>query len=239
MFGHICGSGDCEMKDRRAFAVATLVLLACSAIWALIRRCGRGTLEPDQFKLKITQAARMRWRKASEVTHDGQGAAWAHRSVHFVRGEEETVLWHKDATITLLRDHGPLAFVDFIELEQWLRQSSRDPETDGMAGESAYLQEVERFVMRHGYYLRLREAAAADRAFLLAVTAFHETAYAAREEPVVVGALTLEAFMRYQKDRNAGLRFLAGQVNEFSREQLAELGNSDQSERLCREKCHH
>jgi hypothetical protein len=194
---------------------AILVLLGCAVIWAAIRRYRGHERETDPIKLRMRQAAKMKWKQTAEITENGQGAAWTQRSVRFVRGKEEAVLWYKDATITLVRDYAPPTFDDFIELEQWIKRNPRDTEVDAATGERLYLREIERFVIRHGHLSPLLEATATDKAFFMAVATFHKAGYMAREAPEVVAALTLDALVRYEKDRNAALRFLTSLENDF------------------------
>lgn len=189
-------------------AYAILVLLFGAAIWAAIRWYRSRERETDPIKLKMRQAAKLKWEQTAEVTEDGQGAAWTQRSVRFARGKEEAVLWHKDATITLVRDYAPPTFDDFIELEQWLKKNPRDAEADSATGEKLYLREIERFVIRHGHFEPLLGATATDKDFFMVVATFQKAGYLAKEAPVIVAALTLDALMRYEKDRNAALRFL-------------------------------
>ena len=146
------------------------------------------------------------------------------RSVRFVRGKEEAVLWYKDSTITLVRDYAPPTFDDFIELEQWIKKNPSGSELDAVTGERLYLREIERFVIRHGHFLPLLEAATSDKAFFIAVATFQKAGYVAREDSVVVAALTLEALMRYDEDRNAALRFLTGLENDFRRKPPTDSG---------------
>ena len=87
---------------------------------------GGVTSKPNPIKLRVQQAARLKWEKISEITEDGQDVVWSQRSVRFVRGKEEAILWHKDATVTLVRDYAPPTLDDFVELEQWYKK--RTPE---------------------------------------------------------------------------------------------------------------
>jgi len=178
-------------------AYAILVLLACAAIWAVIRWYRIREREVDPIKSRMRQAAKLKWKKIAEVTQDGQGAAWTQRSVRFVRGKEEAVLWYKDATITLVRDYAPPTFEDFIELEQWIKKNPRDTEVDAATGERLYLREIEKFVTRHGHFSPLLEATATDKAFFMALATFHKLGYAVREAPEIVAALTLDALLRF------------------------------------------
>jgi hypothetical protein len=196
---------------------ALLFLLAGAAIWGAIRWYRGHERETDPIKLRMRQAAKMKWEQTAEVEEDGQGAVWTQRSVRFLRGKEEAVLWYKDATVTLVRDYAPPTFDDFIELEQWIKKNPRDAEVDAATGERLYLREIERFVIRHGHFSPLLEATATHKDFFIAVATFHKAGYLAREAPEVVAALTLDALVRYEKDRNAAFRFLTGLENDFRR----------------------
>jgi hypothetical protein len=80
-----------------------LPLLVGFIIWTAIRWYRSGERETDPIKLRIRQAAKLKWQQTAEIEADGQGASWARRSMHFVRGKEEAVLWHKGTTVTLVR----------------------------------------------------------------------------------------------------------------------------------------
>jgi hypothetical protein len=84
----------------------------------------------------------MNWRPISEVEEDGQVRPWTQRSVRFERGRDLAILWHKDATIALIRHQPTLPFDDFVELEQWIKKNPRDPEIeDSATGERLYPQD--------------------------------------------------------------------------------------------------
>ncbi len=194
---------------------AALLVLLIIAIFGVVwyRKRNRGI---DPIKLLLRQAAKLNWRKTAEIKEDGQGAAWAQRSIHFARGKEEAVLWLKNADITLIRDYAPPPnFEDFVELEQWIKENPRETDADHATGEKLYLRRLERFVTRQGYFSRLLEASATDKPFFMALYAFHKTGYAIGETPEVVAALTLDALIRYGKNRDEGLRFLARLENDF------------------------
>lgn len=187
-----------------------LAFLACGAILAAIVWFRGRRRDTDPFESKIRQATKLKWKKTAEITKDGEGASWARRSVRFVRGKEEAVLWHKDATVILVRDHAPPTFDDFIELERWIESNPRDPDADTVTGEILYLRKIERFVTRAGYFEPLLEARATDKGFFALESLLHKVGYAASEDAEVLAALTLDALIRYQKDRNTGLRWLSG-----------------------------
>jgi hypothetical protein len=136
---------------------AIIIFVACITIWAAIRWYRRRERIADPIKVRMRQAAKMKWTETARVTEDGQGALWTQRSVRFVRGKEEAVLWYKDATVTLVRDYAPPTFDDFVELERWVQKSPRDAEADAATGERLYLREIERFVIRHGHFSTLVE----------------------------------------------------------------------------------
>ena len=93
-------------------------LFACSAVWLAIRRYRSRQRGSDPYKSRIRQAAKFGWKQIAEVPEDGFGAAWTQRSIRFARRDEEAVLWHKDATITLVREDAPFNFDDFSRLEE-------------------------------------------------------------------------------------------------------------------------
>ena len=195
-------------------AYAILVLLSI-AIWVAIRWDRRRERGIDPIRSRVRQAAKLKWEQTAQVIEDGQSAPWTHRSVRFARGKEEAVLWHKDATITLVRDYAPPTFDDFVELEEWIKRNPRNAELDAAAGERSYLRDIERFVIRHGYFTPLLEATTTDKSFFTAVTTFHKAGYMAQEATEVVAAVTLDALVRYGKDRSAALRFLAASEQDF------------------------
>jgi hypothetical protein len=92
-------------------------------------------------------SGQLKWKQTAEITENGQGAEWTKRSVRFVRGKEEAVLWHKDATVTLVRLYVPLDFDDFIELEEFITKHPREPDLDDATSERKYLQEMELFLL--------------------------------------------------------------------------------------------
>ena len=194
-----------------------IALLACGVSWVAIRWYRGRERESDPYKSKIRQAAKLGWKQTAEVMEDGFGASWTQRSVRFVRGKEEAVLWYKDTTITLVRDYAPATFDDFIELEKWIKKNPRDAEIDTATGERLYLLETERFVTRHGHSMSFLEAQATDEAFFMAVYKLHKAGYDAQENPLLIAGLMLEALL-YQKDRDKALRFLSGFANDVKRE---------------------
>jgi hypothetical protein len=157
---------------------AIFVLLACVAIGAAIYWYRGHQRDTDPIKLRMRQAAKLKWKKAAEITEDGQGAEWTKRSVRFIRGKEETVLWHKDATITLVRPYVSLDFDDFIELEEFIANYPREPDLDDATGERKYFQEMELFFVRHGYRDDILHIQATDYAFLVAFGNLFKAGYA-------------------------------------------------------------
>jgi hypothetical protein len=162
------------------------------------------------IKLRMREAAKLKWEKTIEVVPDEHSPTWTQRSTVFTRGKEEAILWRKDATITLVRDYAPPTFDDFVSLEEWIKKNPRDREVDDATGERLYLREIERFVIRNGHFRLLLEATATDQDFFYATYKLQKTGYAAQQDPVVVAALILEALTRYQEDQDAALRLLRG-----------------------------
>lgn len=155
----------------------------------------------DPIEILVRQAATLKWIQTAKVEKDGDGAAWTQRSIRFARGKEEAIVWNKDATITLVRVHAPPTFESFLELEDWIA-SNPNINDDDPNPEIIYLREIDKFVIRHGYFMPLLEAEGTDEKFFTAVSKFHKAGYAARESPKVVAAITLDALMHYEKDRN-------------------------------------
>jgi hypothetical protein len=203
--------------DSFAFALAGLILTGAFA-WAALRWYRSRDSETDPVKLRMRQAARLRWRQASEIETDGQPTSWARRSVRFVRGKEEAVLWHKDATVTLVRLDAPIDFEDFVELEEFIAKHPRDPDLDNATGELKYLREIDLFVARHGYRDDLLHIQATDYAFLVAFGKYYKAGYAAGVESVVVAALLLDVVKIYDKDRDRerSLRWLTSTTEDFN-----------------------
>ena len=124
------------------FLNASLVLLLCAAILAVTTFWYRQR-ETDLFKLKVGQAKKLKWKKAVEVSSDGEEAPFTKRSVRFTRGREEAVLWHSDMKVSLVRLDVPFEFDDFLELEEFLAAHPREADLDNATGETKYLREIE------------------------------------------------------------------------------------------------
>lgn len=167
--------------------------------------------------LRMKQAAKLKWKQTFEIEEDGYGATWAKRSVGFVRGKEEAVLWHKDATITLVRLHASLDFDDFIELEEFIAKHPREADLDDATDEIRYLREMELFVIRHGYRDDLMHIQATDYDFLVAFGKLFKAGLAAGEDAVVVAALVLHVIQFYEQDRERSLRWLTKTTEDFNR----------------------
>lgn len=198
------------------FEYTIVALLALASIGGVLYWYGFSGRKTDAVMFRMKQAAKLKWKKVAEIKSDDHTPAWTQRSVVFARGKEEAVLWYKDATVTLVRDYAPSTFDDFIELEEWLIKNPRDSEVDAATGERLYLRQIERFVIRNGHFSSLLEATATDKSFFNAVYALQKTGYAVEEDPIVVAALMLEGLMRYQKSREAGLRFLIGLAKDIA-----------------------
>lgn len=191
-----------------------VALFVCSAIWLAIRRHRSSRRESDPYKSKIRQAAKFGWKQTAEVPEDGFGAVWTQSSMRFVRGNEEAVLWHKDATITLVRVDAPFNFDDFVEIEKWIKANPSAAEADTATEEELYIREIEKFVVRHGHYMSFLEARAFDQEFFMGFSKLYKAGYDARENPRLIAGLMLEALILYPKDRDKALRFLSGFAND-------------------------
>jgi hypothetical protein len=195
-------------------AYAILALLVGTAIWAAIHWYRSQKSETDPIKLRIKQAAKMKWKKTAEVKEDGYGAPWTQRSVRFARGKEEAVLWYKDATITLVRLNAPFDFDDFIELEEFIVKHPREHDIDDAIGELKYLREIELFVIRHGYREDFTYIKATDIQFLTAFGKLFKAGYAANES-AVIAPLVLDGILRYKKDPNGAVNFLTKLIDDI------------------------
>jgi len=179
----------------------------------------RRIIETNPYKSKIEQAIKLKWKKTAEITNDGQAAPWTKRSMRFIRGKEEAVLWHKDATITLVRPHLPLDFDDFIELEEFIAKHPGEADLDEATGEIRYLREIELFFMRHGYRDDLWHIQANDYDFVLAFGELFKAGYAAGEDSTVVAGFVLYAMQFYEQDRERTIRWLTSTTEDFNRAQ--------------------
>jgi hypothetical protein len=141
---------------------AILVLLACLGIRAAIYWYRGRERETDPIKLRMRQAAKLKRSKTVEIAPDKESPTWMQRSVAFARGKEEAALWHKDATITLVRDYAPVTLDDFHEVEEWIKKNPGNSEVDSATDERLYLRQIERFVVRNGHFAPLLEAEATD-----------------------------------------------------------------------------
>jgi hypothetical protein len=196
-----------------------LLLLLGLLIWAAVRwyRCRNS--ETDPVRLRMREAVKFGWEQTAEIEADGQGAVWTRRSVHFVRGKEEAILWHKDANVTLVRLYVPSDFEDFTEVEEFLTKHPREADLDDATGERKYLQEIELFVTRHGYRDDLTHIQATDYAFLVAFGKFYKAGYAAGVDSVAVAASLLDVVKIYDHDhdRERSLRWLTSTTEDFNR----------------------
>jgi hypothetical protein len=135
-----------------------VALFAGGVVWLAIRWYRNRQHEPDPYNANVRQAAKFGWRQTAEVPEDGFGAAFTQRSFRFARGDEEAVLWQKDATITLVRVNAPLNFDDFFKLEEFIRAYPEDTPVVEPIDEGRYIREIDKFAMRHGHYWSFYEA---------------------------------------------------------------------------------
>lgn len=200
-----------------SFVYAIVPPLASIVLWVAIRWYWGRRRETDPIKLRMRQAAKLNWKQTDEVTKDGDGAPWTKRSVLFLRGNEEAVLWHKDARITLVRLSLPFDFDDFIELEEFIAKHPREADLDEATGELRYLREIELFFVRHGYRDDLMRIRATDYAFLVAFGKLVKAGYAAGEDVGVVAALVLHVIQFHEHDRERAIRWLTRTTEDFNR----------------------
>ena len=169
----------------------------------------------DLVEALVKQAKDLAWEHTATIERDGQGLVWAKRSIRFVRGKEEAVIWCESATITLVRVHFPPTFDNFLELEQWLAQHPNDEENETPSPEIAYYREIQKFVIRMGYFETLVKAEA-DESFFFACPDFRKRGYLAGEDATVVAGLYLEALYQYEKGyKSLSVRHLKGYASSF------------------------
>lgn len=193
------------------YATLLLLLLASFVVLAATRWYRARPTDPFQFKRK--QAAKLKWKQSGAVNRDGEAAPFTKRCVRFVRGKEETVLWHKNSNVTLVRLNVPFEFDDFVELEQFLTTHPR--ETDDATGELKYLREMELFFVRHGYRDDMMHIQATDYDFFVALMKLYKAGYAAGVESLVLAPFALHAVQFYAKDRERTLRWLTSTAEDF------------------------
>ena len=128
------------------------------------------------------------------------------------------MLWHKDATITLVRLNVPFDFDDFTELEEFITKHPREADLDDETGELKYLQEMELFFIRQGYRDDVMEIRATDYEFLVAFAKFYKAGYAAGESSTLVAAFVLYAVHLYKQNRERSIRALTSIGKDFSRD---------------------
>jgi hypothetical protein len=180
------------------------------ALWSLWK-----SYTDDPVQVLLRQATRMNWVQTATVEKDGQGAVWTKRSIRLRRNDEEAVIWYKNATITLVRVPRPETFKTFVELEQSLAENQENNDDDETPHEKLYLCEIERFVIRHGYYQSLLEVQGTDETFCIASFKLYKVGYLADEAPTVIAALTLDALSQYHEDRRRSLEFLIWMENDY------------------------
>ncbi|MFB9262841.1 hypothetical protein ACFFWD_06585 [Bradyrhizobium erythrophlei] len=202
-----------------AFIVFSIAKLSLAI--ALRKLAGR---KPNPFDSKIRQAPKYKWKKTTEVPHDGTEAPFTKRSVRFIRGKEEAVLWHKDAKITLVRLNVPFEFEDFVELEEFIATHPREDDLDNTTGETRYSREMELFFVRHRCSDDMMHIQATDYEFLVAFAKLRKAAYAAGEASVVVAGYVLYAVVQfYNKDRKRAIRWLTSQADDYVRGSASEI----------------
>jgi hypothetical protein len=138
--------------------IGILVAAICAgALWSL----WKAHSHPAQVLLR--QAINMNWVQAGTIKRDG------YRNVRLTRENEEAIIWHKTGNVLLVRVHCPLTFDDFIELERWLAHEEKSAEPgdeEDVGGEILYYREIEKYIIRHGYFEPLLHVEATDEEFL-------------------------------------------------------------------------
>jgi hypothetical protein len=146
----------------------------------------------------------------------GNGGAWLRKSYHFEKGNEEAVLWHDEATITLVRIPPPPTFESFIDLDHWVNDTPVETDDD-IDAKTTFFRNIERFIIRMGQFMPLLEIEATDIEFFNASAEFKKRGYELGESHDVVAALLMDALERYKKRREWGLTFLAQMVGTFGK----------------------
>ncbi len=191
----------------KEYLIAAMIILGASVV-ALYFLRNRRTKPTDPIESLIRQAEKLRWIQVAKVEKDGVGAAWTQRSIRFARGKEEAVVWYKDATVTLVRVHAPPTFESFLKLEDWIARNPSDNDDD-LNPEIVYLREIGKFIIRHGHFMDLLEVEATDEKFFYSTASLKKAGYAAKQDPVIIAALILDALKQYENDRGRALAFLA------------------------------
>lgn len=191
----------------KEYLIVTLAIFGALAA-ALYFWRNRRTKPTDSIEILIMQAEKLRWKQVAKVEKDGDGATWTQQSIRFARGNEEAIVWNKDATVTLVRVDAPPTFESFLELGDWI---ARNPNVndDDTNPEIIYLREITKFVIRHGHFLSLLEVEATDEKFFYSTANLKKAGFATKEDPIIIAALILDALKQYEKDRNRALAFLA------------------------------
>jgi hypothetical protein len=176
--------------------------------------------EDSRAEALVKQAVKMNWKIDVEIQKDGDPFEWIRKSVRFVRGNEEAVVWSDDGTVTLIRVHASPTFESFMDLENWLANNPQNPDDEETNEEILYLREIERDVIRMGHFEKMLETQATDELFFVACSKLPRAGYLAGEDATIVAALTLDALMRYRKSRKAALSFLARYLDDFQSKKL-------------------
>jgi uncharacterized protein len=184
-------------------AVGTICAYAFWSLW-------KTHSHPAQVLLR--QAINMNWVRVGTIKKDG------YRNVRLTRENEEAIICRKAGDVLLVRVHCPLTFDDFIELERWLahEEKSAEPGDEEDVGEEIlYYREIEKYIIRHGYFEPLLHTQATDEEFGIASLKIRKAGYLAGKPANLVGALILEALSRYDKNREASLEFFATNERDF------------------------
>ena len=85
-----------------------------------------------------------------------------------------------------------------VDVEKWIKANPIAAEVDIATEEGLYIREIEKFVVRHGYYMSFLEARAFDQEFFMGFFKLYKAGYDAQENPRLIAGLMLEALMRVE-----------------------------------------
>jgi TPR repeat protein len=130
-----------------------------------------------------------------------------------MRDTEEAIIWHKTGNVLLVRLDCPITFDNFVELERWLAREEKraEPEEDAeeASEEILYYREIQKYVIRHGYFEPLVETQGTDERFFTASMRVQKAGYLAGKPVNVVAALILKSLECYGESRKLSLEYLA------------------------------
>ena len=84
--------------------------------------------------------------------------------------------------------------------------------------EIQYYRDVERFVVRQGYFEDKLEVEATDELFFRAVNNFRKAGYLAQKDAYIIAVITLDALLKHKTDRQSSIVFMADIIKHFAEE---------------------